>query len=97
MPRLVADAMAIAPWVGQSETKTPGMPGEPLEFPGARKTRVKLGVAGRADVERAAGVMFAATRRGDEPQDVADAFACGQLFADYSGLPCDAAETGDGQ
>mgnify|MGYP001603861141 CR=1 FL=1 len=97
MPRLVADAMAVFPRVREVETKAPGVPRQPLEFPGTGKPRVEAGVAGRRDIERATGVMFAATRRGDEPQDVADALARGQFLADDSGLPGDAAETGDGQ
>lgn len=97
MPRLIADAVAVFPRVRETETEAPGVPRQPHEFPGAGKPRIEVGVAGRRDVEGAAGVMLAATRRGDEPQDVADASARGQFFADDSGLPGDAAETGDGQ
>src|SRR5258708_18477478 len=95
MPGLVADAVGIPPRVGKMETEAPRVLPQPAKFRSPGKALVQVLPAGRTDVERPAGVMLAATRRGDKKQNFPDAPARRQFLANDFGLSRDAAEARD--
>lgn len=97
MPRLEADAVWVARGVGKRETETRGVPTQPTILGRARECAVEVQIRRRCEIDRAARVVFAATRCGDEAQDFVDGFARGKLAANHARLSRDAAITGEEQ
>ena len=94
MPRLISNPVEVMARIGQIKTEGRGMPAEPAEFARTGESCIQSEVLRRAQVEGAAGVMFAAAGRGDELQDSANGLTGGKFPADDCGLSCNAAETG---
>src|SRR3954469_9225271 len=97
MPRLVADAGRVFLRIRKMETKTRRVGPQPPELCRAAEAFIEIGVLRRADVQRPAGVVFAATRRGDDQKDMRERFAAREFVADDFRLPSDAAKPGERQ
>ena len=68
---------------------------QPAESGRASEAFLKGLLVGTADVEGAAGVMFAVPRRSDEAKHSIDVFPAGELLPDDLRLPPNAAKTGE--
>ncbi len=97
MPRLKHNPARIPGWIRQGESELHRMLLQPAILPGPGKVGCQFHMAGRTDVEGAAGVMFTATGHGVDPEDVGEALATGEFAMNDSGLPGNAAKSGDRQ
>jgi len=95
MPWFVADAVRIPAGIGQAEAEAGGVSSQPAELTRACEPGVEIWSRRRSDVEGAAGVVFAASRRGHASQDGTDVFPLGQFFTDDLRLPAHTAKSGD--
>src|SRR5207248_7025590 len=92
VPRLVAVAVPVAPGIGEEVAVARGMEAEPCVGLGLLE-RLLQGIVGlRADVDRAAGVMLAVSRRRADGEDLFERLPAGELVADDLALSIEAAK-----
>lgn len=97
MPRFVGNSVGVSSGVGEVEAEFRGMGHEPPEGPGSAESRGQFGATGATHVDRAAGVVFAASGCGEDAEGGSDLSPAPELGAKQGGLFCDAAEAGDGE
>ena len=95
MPGLVADTVGIAARVGHDETEFSGVAAEPAEGGGMGELLLDAHIFGRADVDGAAGLVFAEAGGGDETEEVGRLAAGGEIGPDDARLAGDAAKAGE--
>lgn len=95
VPGFVGDPVGVLAGKRKVKPETRRVPFEPAKRRRATEVGLQIEMAGAADVQGAAGVVFAEAGRGDEAEDGIDAFAGGEFAADDFGLARDGAETGD--
>ena len=81
MPGFVTNAVAVATWKTQVESKFACAATQPAKRGGVAEFFIEADVVRRTDVERAAGVVLAEAGRGDELEDRCEALAGGEFRA----------------
>ena len=95
MPRLVTYAVPIVLGIRKVKSEAARVGFQPTKFPRSPKPGFEVEVRGRSQIQCASGVVFAATRCGDQAQDGVDRFARGEFGADNFGLARNAPKTGE--
>src|SRR5690606_36542499 len=95
MPRFVDDAVRIVAWVAHPETMPGRVPLQPGECRRGFEACLGRRIAGRADVQRQAAVVFAETGCRVDLQYVRDTLAARTLALENSQLVVVAAVTGN--
>lgn len=95
MPRFVADTVGVSPRIGEVETETGRMIFQPMKCGRPGEILIQCAICRRSDIDRSSGVVLAATRCGDQSQDVGDVLSGRQFPADKPGLPGHTAVAGD--
>ena len=97
MPGLESDMVGVILREGEVKSELGSLCLEPGECGCHGKGILKRRLAGRSDVDCAAGVVLAVTGGGDQAQDVFDLLAAIQLSADDFDLAGDTSKTRQGQ
>ena len=93
MPRFVGNPVGIMAWKREMKTKVAGMTFQPPKGGRPGKSLFEIEFAGRADVERAARVMFTEPGGGNQAQDGVNWLPRGEFSADDFDLPFDRSES----